>query len=368
MASTVRIDGNHKRAVIVGAGNIGSHLVEHQARAGQFDSLLIVDPDRYDDGNLRSQRIVRSDVGKAKASVQARYARRIRPGLRADAVVDEIGNVPLGLLQCDLLFGCLDSRLARMQVNEIAWRMGIPWVDGGVRTAERLARVSVYYPDNGRACMECGWGEADYAEVEAIHPCTQENANAATDAPAYLGALTASLQSAEAERIASAPNASSGSRRIVYDSRHHRLIVSQLPLNPDCRFDHSTLSLSVLAWNPKKRRLQDLLALSGNYPPDDVVLSVPGHSFAASLLCECGFRRTVLILDDRLRARRPRCGRCGSSLEVSGFDCSPTLCFGDLRPRDLRRSLAGIGIRVGDVVTIRSRDREAGYVIEPEAV
>ena len=57
--------------------------------------------------------------------------------------------------RCDL--DCLDSRTSRRYVNQAAWRLGVPWIDGAVDAAGVLARVNAYVPAPEAACMECGW-------------------------------------------------------------------------------------------------------------------------------------------------------------------------------------------------------------------
>ena len=49
--------------VVVGAGNIGSHLIPHLGRMG-LRRVRVIDPDRYDGGNLQNQDIRRCDVGR----------------------------------------------------------------------------------------------------------------------------------------------------------------------------------------------------------------------------------------------------------------------------------------------------------------
>lgn len=78
--------GAGKSVVIVGAGNIGSHAVPLIARTPEIGRVTIIDRDRYDETNVRSQDIAPADVGRPKALVQARRARRINPALVVTAL------------------------------------------------------------------------------------------------------------------------------------------------------------------------------------------------------------------------------------------------------------------------------------------
>ena len=59
---------NH--VVVVGCGgNIGASLIPHLARMSEVNRVTLIDRDVYEPANLRTQDIVPSDVGKAKALV-----------------------------------------------------------------------------------------------------------------------------------------------------------------------------------------------------------------------------------------------------------------------------------------------------------
>ena len=50
--------------------------------------------------------------------------------------------MPRGLLRGGLIVSCLDSRVTRQYVNEIAWRLKTPWIDCGILGSQNLARVN----------------------------------------------------------------------------------------------------------------------------------------------------------------------------------------------------------------------------------
>ena len=130
--------------VVAGCGNTGTHLLPHLARSPHISRLTLVDPDHYEIANVAVQNIDRMDVGQPKVVAQANKLQRIRPAMGASsleviALQERIEDVPMGLLRCDLLVSCLDSRAARQHVNQIAWRLGIPWIDCGVLGSQILA-------------------------------------------------------------------------------------------------------------------------------------------------------------------------------------------------------------------------------------
>src|SRR5262249_8661436 len=118
--------------VVAGAGNIGSHLVPLLARAG-VGHISIVDRDRVEAKNLRTQDFQPEDVDRPKAEALARRIQGQFPGLVVKARTADLEELPLGQFTADLILGALDSRRARQAlISEIAWPLGIPVIDGGV--------------------------------------------------------------------------------------------------------------------------------------------------------------------------------------------------------------------------------------------
>ena len=127
--------------VVVGLGNIGSHLAEALGRIPALKRVINVDPDTYGTSNLPGQHILAREVGQSKALVQARRLRAINPALEVIAVVDDIANLPVGWLRNSVVMGCVDAILPRNSINEAVWRAGTVWIDGGVEPASGLVRV-----------------------------------------------------------------------------------------------------------------------------------------------------------------------------------------------------------------------------------
>jgi molybdopterin/thiamine biosynthesis adenylyltransferase len=230
-----------RSVLIAGAGNIGSPLASFVARCG-VGRLTLVDRDRVETKNLRSQDFVAADVGRFKAEVLAERLRQRAPVLEVEAVCADLEDAPLGRFAVDLILGALDSRRARqVLVSEIAWPLGVPVIDGGVGEGWR-GRVQTFTPGADAACLECTWGEADYRGLTAEYPCVPGAAAAAapTAAPAFVGAATAAMMTAEAVRLLACA-AASMSQEIAFDLFHRRQLTSRLRRAPRCRFDHQTV-------------------------------------------------------------------------------------------------------------------------------
>ena len=329
--------------VVAGAGgNTGSHLIPHLARMPEVAQLTLVDPDAYEQRNLSVQNIAIADLKQSKARVQAARIESINPGARVQAFESRIEDLPRGLLRCDLIVSCLDSRAARQFVNEIAFRLGALWIDCGVLGGQNLARVNAYDPSIDTPCIECPWGPADYAQIEQEYICGASGGAHPTMASSALGALAAALVAIEIPRLLGGDRAASlVARQLVVDATHHRLITSKLSRNSACRFDHGTWSITPWRCRLGSTTVGEALSALGG-------LQLAGHRFVRGLVCPgCGRQS-----EGSLRLNRPlaHCVACGRRMASPGFDTRYQLGSG-LEADSRALSLAQVGLRAGDVVT-----------------
>ena len=354
--------------VVVGLGNIGSQLVDHLGRMSGVARVMLIDRDIYEPSNLRSQRITARDVGKPKAEAQCQILRAINPSLDVCAVEDDVANVPPALMRASVIMACLDSLEARQVVNERAWRLGVPWLDGGVEPAQRLVRVNGYCPSPANPCLECALDETDYANLAVRHPCqSQTGAPAPTNGSTSLGALAAALLAVECEKILAGDfERSLVSRQVVLDVAYHRRFVTSFRRNPRCRFDHAGWQLAPLHGLAPTHSLADLLAAARRATRGDGAtgLTIEYHPLVQALHCPgcgCGVERAHVL--GRVTLRCPRCR--GRELIAAGFATGDPI---DARSpaRVLRRSLRTAGIRPGDVVRVWNGKRENRFVIADE--
>jgi molybdopterin/thiamine biosynthesis adenylyltransferase len=320
-------------ATIIGLGNIGSPLVPLLVRLGLITRLILLDLDRYAAGNRSAQAIAPSDVGQPKAIVQAERARRIQPEIQVIPIHDAVENVPPGCLRGNVILGCLDSKYARQHVNQLAWRLGVPWIDAGVRADGLLARVSVYLPGTENACcLECAWSDRDYQTLDIPRPCSGDGAP--TNAPAYLGSLAASLQAAECDKLLRGSH-DSVNREILVDLATHKLYETSYRRNPRCRFDHHTWTVEPL---DARVSVAEALEVVGG------ALQVEGRSFSTRLRCGCGELKPVVCLSGRLPDADRICPNCGELMHHTGFDSVERLTTPTSQP------LSSIGLMPGDLL------------------
>jgi molybdopterin/thiamine biosynthesis adenylyltransferase len=341
-----------RHVVVAGAGNTGSHLLPLLARMSEISRITICDPEFYEPANLAVQCIDRVDLDRPKVEVQAEKLRRIRPALgdtslEVIALQERVEDAPRGLLDCDLFISCLPSRISRLNLNEIAWRLDTPWFDCGVLASQNLVRVSAYAPAQDAPCLECAWGTAEYSALEQQYLCASGDVS---DFPAMstatLGSLAASLLAVEIKKFFARGAARSlAGRQIVFDAEHHVIQMSALRRNPYCRFDHRSWRV-IEPWIclPAATTVGAALSALGS-------LQVEGHRFACELVCPgCGHSEKAL----RLNRPLAHCPACNRRMVTSGFGALDRI-DATLVGEYVNLTLAQIGIRVGDIVSGKAR-------------
>lgn len=158
------------RILIVGAGALGNEVLKNLALLGA-GHLWIVDCDAIEQSNLTRSVLFRSrDCGRPKAEVAAEVLRELNPDIRVTPLVGNVlTDVGLGLFRAvDVVIGCLDNREARLWVNRQCWKVGTPWIDGGIQEINGVMKVFVP-PDS--ACYECAMTENDYRLINLRYSC-----------------------------------------------------------------------------------------------------------------------------------------------------------------------------------------------------
>lgn len=354
--------------IVVGAGLIGSHLVGYLGRCPEISKLTIIDRDTYSEANLGCQEIRAADVGRAKASVQARRLSGLRKDLDVRARVADVRTLPLGELRADAIFSCVDTRVARQVLNQCAYRLGIPWFDTGVKGDDLLARVHLHAPVAGVGCLECGWSERDYALLEQDYPCQGER-EIPTAASAALGALAASTAAIEFGKwVEGRVEHLALGRQILLDGVGHRDRLTRFGASPACRFDHRVWEILPLDCAAREITLGQAIEL-GREPGSSggLEFEVDRGRFITGLICpRCGWRDGFLFLGNPGEART--CEECGSPAVCSPAGCQEVLDTDGLAPELRARSLAEIGLRPGDVFTVGDVGRERHFEIPGKEV
>jgi hypothetical protein len=149
------------RAAIIGLGGGGSHIAQQLAHLG-VGNFLLFDPDHVEETNLnRLVGATKKDVASAtpKTTVSRRLIKGINPNaevLRVPKEWQEEGRLVAG---CDVVFGCVDTYIAREEIERVCRRFMIPFIDIGMAVTELpdgyliSGQMILSMPNN--PCMHC---------------------------------------------------------------------------------------------------------------------------------------------------------------------------------------------------------------------
>lgn len=153
---------NNARVLVAGAGALGNEVIKDLALFG-VGHIFVVDFDRIEVSNLTRSVLFRETDAfehRFKAEVAAQRAMEINPQIKVTPIIGNLfSEVGLALYKSvDVIIGCLDSRLARYQLNRMAMRAGKTWIDGSIENLTGV--VKVYTP--GISCYECGLSREEF--------------------------------------------------------------------------------------------------------------------------------------------------------------------------------------------------------------
>ncbi len=150
------------RVLVAGAGALGNEVVKNLALFG-VGHIYVVDFDQIELSNLTRSVLFREDDAynhAYKAEVVAKRAMEINPQIKVTPIVGNLfSEVGFGIYRMvDVVIGCLDSRIARYQLNRLCMRAGKTWVDGSIENLTGALRV--FTP--GISCYECSLSREEF--------------------------------------------------------------------------------------------------------------------------------------------------------------------------------------------------------------
>lgn len=150
------------KILVAGAGALGNEVLKNLAMIG-VGNITVIDFDTVSITNLtRSVLFRESDVGLSKVEVARKRVLEINPEIEIQAIHGDL-EFDLGIgdvREDDLIIGCLDSVNARWAINQLAYRAGIPWINGGIGVAEGevsfLTLMNLLLVMNAAFLSKCG--------------------------------------------------------------------------------------------------------------------------------------------------------------------------------------------------------------------
>jgi adenylyltransferase/sulfurtransferase len=148
------------RVLIVGAGGLGSPVLQYLAGAG-VGTLGLIDADRLQASNLHRQPIYAlGDVGRSKVELARAAAQAINPTVRIESFEARFNadNARTLVADYDVTVDCTDNFRAKYLINDAAVLTQRAAVFASVYQYE--GQLQVYKPQPEHACLRCIWPDA----------------------------------------------------------------------------------------------------------------------------------------------------------------------------------------------------------------
>ncbi len=144
------------KVAIVGMGALGTVLANHMVRAG-IGYVRLIDRDFVEPSNLQRQMLYdEADAAgfAPKAAAAAEKLRLINSGVHIEPIIADlnVGNAETLLGGVDLILDGSDNFTVRFLVNDVAVKLGIPWIYGG---AVSTRGVSMVIRPGITPCLRC---------------------------------------------------------------------------------------------------------------------------------------------------------------------------------------------------------------------
>jgi len=304
------------RIMVVGAGALGNEVLKNLALLGAGE-IFLIDFDLIEQSNLtRSVLFRRRDCGRSKAEAAAEMLQDMNPDTRViPRLANVITQVGLGMFRdVDVVIGCLDNREARLWVNRCCWRVGTPWIDGGIQEINGV--VKVFQPPDG-SCYECAMTENDYRLINLRYSCPllrQEDLQAGKVPTApTISSMIGGLQTQEALKLLHGLPVKSGAA-LIYNGVANQFYTTRFQRREDC-MSHETypepLELAMQADNHTARDLLQGTSAAIDQPLEACQLELD-RDLVVSIDCEpCGTRRPVMRPLQEVGHRDAVCEQCG---------------------------------------------------------
>ncbi len=215
---------NAARALVVGAGGLGSPALQYLAAAG-VGRIGVVDDDVVDETNLQRQTIFASaDVGRKKADVAAERLHALNPAIALDvlALRFDASNARELVRLYDVVLDCTDRFPTRYLINDACVLEGKPDVYGSIFRFD--GQVSVFHQTG--PCYRCLYPEPPPAESRPT--CAEGGVLGA------LAGIVGSWQASEALKTLLGAGETLRGRLMLVDALYARVREVRFDRDPGC--------------------------------------------------------------------------------------------------------------------------------------
>ncbi len=348
------------KVMVVGAGALGNEVLKNLALLG-VGHIHVIDFDHIENSNLaRSVLFRQADQGHPKAEAAARAVRDLNPHVNVRAShANVLTDLGLGeFLEADVVIGCLDNREARLWVNRCCWKVGTPWIDGGIQEINGV--VKTYQPPEG-ACYECTMTRNDYQLINLRYSCPllrQEDLQAGKVPTApTIASIIGGLQTQEALKLLHSLPVAHG-EAMVFNGVANQFYRTRFQRKEDCLSHETYAGVTSLPLSAAQATTNDLLSAASEHLGDCGQLTLQlDRDLVQDIVCEaCGHRREIMRPAPLVGAANAIC-RCGELAQ-------PNLSHEIPAQSPLAsRTLAEVGVPPFDIVRVVGSTGKTGYFL-----
>jgi adenylyltransferase/sulfurtransferase len=229
MLPQIDIDGQERllaaRALIIGAGGLGSPVAMYLATAG-IGHIAIADPDHVELSNLQRQLLHHdNDIGRNKANSAADSLKQLNPEIRVSPIAAALRGEALDeeVRLANIVLDCSDNFATRFAVNHACVKHRTPLVSGAAIRMEGQLAVFDSRAENS-PCYHCLYKEGE----EDDQTCSSNGVLSP------IVGIIGSLQALEAIKLLAAVGENLAGRLIVFDGFTHEWRTLVLKKDPAC--------------------------------------------------------------------------------------------------------------------------------------
>ena len=229
MLPQVDIEGQERllaaRALIIGAGGLGSPVAMYLAAAG-VGHLVISDHDSVELSNLQRQLLHHDrDIGRNKADSARDTINTINPDIRVSAIANTLQGEALDeeVRQADVVLDCSDNFDTRFTINRACLQQRTPLVSGAAIRMEGQVAVFDSRQENS-PCYHCLYREGE----------EQDQTCSANGVLSPIVGIIGSLQALEALKVILCVGETLAGRLVIFDGYTHEWRTLTLKQDPDC--------------------------------------------------------------------------------------------------------------------------------------
>lgn len=365
------------KILVVGCGALGNEVLKNLALLG-VGHIYALDFDHIESSNLTRSVLFRArDKGRPKAEAAAEALHDINPDTHVTPLLaNVITDIGLGLFRdVDVVIGCLDNREARLWVNRQCWKVGTPWIDGGIQEISGV--VKVFTPPDS-ACYECAMTENDYRLINLRYSCpllSQEDLSRGRVPTApTISSMIAGLQTQEALKLLHGMTVSAG-QALVFSGITNQFYATQLPFKDDCLSHDMWPEPIELPNKASEMTAEELFAAAQTHfshqpeasarnesEPSSLTLRVSmrlelDRDLVASLTCHaCGRTRRIMRPQQLVKHKEAacECGQTAVPLLVNAIDA---------RDEFSTEKLSSLGIPPYDILRVSCGEEEQVFLL-----